>query len=167
MPLKSAVPADSPHYQKVVDIETRRPTVLNLGVGSKRHVTPTQNAQVSQIVWGTEPQQRYKWTPPTAADQHGDDAASGGYMDPEAFNSPQQHQQQRASSASPSIRRVRKSVADAPSSNSYRVLHTSLQEAPAAFRPSLRTNIGPVPELEKTDEEKGPLKRWEFFSMRR
>eukprot|EP00658_Telonema_sp_P-2_P071379 TRINITY_DN6064_c0_g1_i2.p1 TRINITY_DN6064_c0_g1~~TRINITY_DN6064_c0_g1_i2.p1 ORF type:complete len:145 (+),score=26.20 TRINITY_DN6064_c0_g1_i2:259-693(+) len=93
MPLKSAVPADSPHYQKVVDIETRRPTVLNLGVGSKRHVTPTQNAQVSQIVWGTEPQQRYKWTPPTAADQHGDDAASGGYMDPEAFNSPQQHQQ--------------------------------------------------------------------------
>jgi hypothetical protein len=167
MPLKSAVPADSPWYDKVVDIETRRPTVLNLGVGSKRHVTPTQNAQVSQIVWGSEPQQRYKWSSPNAADGQYGDAAGGGHADPEAFNSPQHHQQQRASSASPSVRRVRKPVADAPSSNSYRVLHTSLQEEPAAFRPSLRTNIAPVPELEKTDEEKGPLKRWEFFSMRR
>ena len=160
--MKAAVPADSPWYEKVVDVETRRPTVLNLGVGSKRHVAPTQTGQISQISWGTEPLQPYKWGPPSAADYNGG-ATGGHHMDPEAANSPQH----RASSASPSVRRVRRPVADAPSSNSYRVLHTSLQEEPAAFRPSLRSNIAPVPELEKTDEEKGPLKRWEFFSMRR
>jgi hypothetical protein len=154
IPLRLAVPADNPWYEKVVDIETRRPTVLNLGHGSKRHAVAVRDPHRSQIIFGSEPQQLCEWAYPAerAAEEEGSRATVGS---------------QRASSASPSIRRVRKSVVDAPSSNSYRVLHTSLQEPPAAFRPSLRTNIGPVPELEKTDEEKGPLKRWEFFSMRR
>lgn len=145
--LRDAVPQSDPSFDKIANMEARCPTSRDLGISSKRHAKALHDPHRSQIVFGSEPNTLCAWAYTDEISRCGDATAT------------------RAASAS--VRRVRKSVENAPSSNSYRVLDTNLQEVPAAFKPSLRTNIAPVPELEKTDEERGPLKRWEFFSMRR
>ena len=73
-------------------------------------------------------------------------------------STPRHHAGANASSSQTPIRVSRKMVPNTPTSNSYRVLHTSLQEPPAPFRPSLRTGLAPTPELER-DPDSFPRER--------